>query len=110
MKPFPPLLSSLAVLFAGAVLTPLAGAQEVPAVKVDPKPLPQVAGTLTTFAPVVEKVAPNVVTIAISKLVRRYAAQSQNTMHNDPMVRWILGISDDNDPSPQDNDSDNGRQ
>jgi len=54
-----------------AVLAPFALAEDapkadgkMPAVKVDPSPLPQVAGTLTTFAPVVEKVAPSVVTIS----------------------------------------------
>lgn len=97
MKSFQPLFSSIAVLIAAAAFAPLATAQEVPAVKVDPKPLPQVAGTLTTFAPVVEKVAPNVVTIATSKMVRRNAQQQQNPMLNDPMFRRFFGIPDDAD-------------
>jgi len=94
------------VLVLGAAFSPFARAEEVPAVKVDPKPLPQVAGTLTTFAPVVEKVAPNVVTIATSKMVKR-GAQQQNPMFNDPMFRRFFGIPDA--PNGQEDDEAPGK-
>ena len=95
-------------------MTPLARAQEAkteakteaqtPAVKVDPTPLPRVAGTLTTFAPVVEKVAPSVVTISTSKMVKPQA--NRNPQFNDPMFRRFFGIPDpeeqpDDAPAPK---------
>jgi serine protease Do len=101
MKPLKPLFSSIAVLLMSAAFSPLALAEETPAVKVDPKPLTQVAGTLTTFAPVVEKVAPNVVTIATSKMVKR-SPQGQNPMLNDPMFRRFFGIPEDADKDKDD--------
>lgn len=91
MKSLRPLHSSIALLVFSAALLPLARAEDMPAVKIDPKPLPQVAGTITTFAPVVDKVAPNVVTIATSKMVKR-GAQSQNPLFNDPMFRRFFGV------------------
>ena len=76
-------------LALATALAPFVFAQEaprsenkIPEVKVDPSPLPQVAGTITTFAPVVEKVAPSVVTISTSKMVKRGESQGQNPMLN----------------------------
>jgi serine protease Do len=91
MKSTKPLFSSIAALLLSTAIAPVAFAEELPAVKVDPKPIPQIAGTLTTFAPVVEKVAPSVVTIATSKMVKK----SQNPYFNDPMFRRFFGIPDD---------------
>ena len=110
MKSTAPLATSIATLLAFAAIAPLgfaqapapAPAKEVPAVKVDPKPLPQIAGTLTTFAPVVEKVAPNVCTIATSKMIRRNAAQQDNPMLRDPMFRRFFGIPDGQDEAAPD--------
>ncbi len=104
MKSLQPLFSSIAVLLAGAAFAPLTWADEAaPSVKVDPKPVTQVAGTLTTFAPVVEKVAPNVVTIATSKMVgRRAQQQGQNPMFNDPMFRKSFGIPEDGEAPEKD--------
>src|SRR5882757_6417413 len=106
MKSLKPLFCSIAVVLAGAAFAPLTWAEEVPAVKVDPKPLPQVAGTLTTFAPVVDKVAPSVVTIATSKMVRRNAQQlQQNPLFNDPMFRRFFGVPDGQDDSQDKDDA-----
>src|SRR5260221_9088314 len=93
MKSTKPLFSSIAALLLGVAVAPLALAEDTtpPTVKVDPKPLPQVAGTLTTFAPVVDKVAPSVVTIATSKMVKK----TQNPYFNDPMFRRFFGIPDE---------------
>jgi len=104
MKSFKPLFSSIAVLLVGSAFAPLASAEDTPAVKVDPKPMAQIAGTLTTFAPIVEKVGPNVVTIATSKMVKRTAAaQGQNPMLNDPMFRRFFGLPEDpSDPKEKD--------
>src|ERR1700733_6325086 len=90
MKSSKPLFCSIALLL-GATFAPLGWADDMPTVKVDPKPLPQVTGTLTTFAPVVEKVAPSVVTIATSKMV----SQAKNPYLNDPLFRRFFGIPED---------------
>lgn len=97
-------------LALATALAPFVFAQEapksenkIPEVKVDPSPLPQVAGTITTFAPVVEKVAPSVVTISTSKMVKRGESQGQNPMLNDPMFRRFFGIPDDEDATPPGN-------
>jgi serine protease Do len=76
---------------------------KMPPIKIDPTPLPQVAGTLTTFAPVVEKVAPSVVTISTSKMVKRGEGQGQNPMFNDPMFRRFFGLPEDEDATPPGN-------
>jgi serine protease Do len=112
MKSTSPLFSSIAALLIGAAFTPLGFAEEVPAVKVDPKPLPQVAGTLTTFAPIVDKVAPSVVTIATSKMVKRNAQRQlgQNPMFNDPTFRRFFGIPDEPDATPKDDGAKGGRK
>src|SRR5580698_4863572 len=103
------ILSSLPILlgaaFAPIIATP-SNAQETkpdptPALKVDPTPLPQ--GAFSSFAPIVEKVSPSVVTIATSKMVRQ---QAQNPNFNDPMFRRFFGIPDpeeqpDESPAPK---------
>ncbi|HEY3897644.1 MAG TPA: DegQ family serine endoprotease [Chthoniobacter sp.] len=91
MKSSKPLFCSIAALLLGATFAPFGWADDMPTVKVDPKPLPQVVGTLTTFAPVVEKVAPSVVTIATSKMI----SQAKNPNFNDPLFRRFFGIPDD---------------
>ncbi|HEV7869438.1 MAG TPA: DegQ family serine endoprotease [Chthoniobacteraceae bacterium] len=85
---------------AAAPATP-AGDGKLPPVKVDATPLPQMAG-LTTFAPVVEKVAPSVVTISTSKMVRR---NLDNPNLNDPMFRRFFGI-----PEQDENEAPGNRQ
>ena len=96
-----------AIALAALAFAPFAFAQEapkadakMPPVKIDPTPLPQVAGTISTFAPIVEKVAASVVTVSTSKMVRR-GQQQQNPLFNDPMFRRFFGIPDgDDDSSP----------
>ncbi|HYR57354.1 MAG TPA: Do family serine endopeptidase [Chthoniobacteraceae bacterium] len=86
-----------------AALAPLGIAQEAPKpdakapeVKVDSAQLPpQVGGRVATFAPVVEKVAPSVVTIATSKMMKR----NRNPYFNDPMFRRFFGL-----PEPDEED------
>jgi serine protease Do len=90
---------------------------KMPPIKVDPTPLPQVAGTLTTFAPVVDKVAPSVVTISTSKMVKRGAgggggSEGGNPL-NDPLFRRFFGIPDDDDnaaPAPNPRRGQGGRR
>ncbi len=97
----PILATSIALL---AALAPFAGAADapkpetkLPEIKVDAAPLPQVAGRISTFAPLVEKVSPSVVTIATSKM----QARNQNPMMNDPNFRRFFGLPD---PGPGEGD------
>jgi len=109
MKSIHPLSLSIAAVLLGTALSPIAYGEEAPVVKVDPKPMTQVAGTITTFAPVVEKVGPNVVTIATSKMVTRSAAQGQNPMLNDPLFRRFFGIPEDPDAQPDKDEAPNAK-
>jgi serine protease Do len=103
-------------ILLGAAFAPLTHAQEpktpekaadpTPAIKFDPTPLPQVAGTISTFAPVVDKVSPSVVTIATSKMVKQQQAQNPN--FNDPMFRKFFGLPDP-DEQPDENSAPKGR-
>jgi serine protease Do len=109
MKIYRPILAtSIAVL---AALAPFVGAADapkpetkLPEIKVDAAPVPQVAGRISTFAPLVEKVSPSVVTIATSKMLARNQNAS-NPMFNDPSFRRFFGIPDsapgDGDKGPK---------
>jgi len=101
------LSTSVAVLTALAPFALAADAPKpdgkLPEIKVDASPLPEGAGRFT-FAPIVEKVSPSVVTIATSKLQRK-VPQGQNPMFNDPNFRRFFGIPDG--PAP-DGDGDKG--
>ena len=112
MKSF--LLSRTFKVALGAVLLTLSSsailAQELektPAVKVDPAPVTAKPGTLTSFAPIVEKVAPSVVTISTSRNMKNQLNQLRNNpLFNDPMFRRFFGIPDPNEdsdtpPAPQ---------
>ncbi len=103
------LSTSIKALLAAVVLTVPAlrlRAEDItapPVVKVDPTPLATKAGFITSFAPIVEKVSPSVVTISTSKNLnasQRNAPNSGNPFFNDPNFRRFFGI-----PGDEDNDS-----
>ena len=81
--------------------TPPAGAKALPELKVDNTPLP--AGT-PTYAPIVEKVAPAVVTINTSQTTRQADPRnprnplSNHPLFDDPMFRKFFGIPEDQQP------------
>jgi serine protease Do len=78
-----------------------------PAIKYDDTPLAE--GT-PSFAPVVERVAPSVVTISTSKSVRPNAnPYSGNPLFNDPTFRRFFGIPDPDESAPAPN-APRGRQ
>lgn len=96
---FRPLLSLLA---AGVLLNPadfvLAQTVEKTAeVKIDPSPVTAKAGMITSFAPVVEKVAPSVVTISTSKNIRGSGRTGSGGLpfFNDPQFRRYFGLPDE---------------
>ncbi len=73
----------------------LAPAKVLPELKVDNAPLP--AGT-PTYAPIVEKVAPAVVTINTSQTTRKADPRnplSNHPLFDDPMFRKFFGIPED---------------
>ena len=71
--------------------------QPMPTIKYDPTPLP---ANTPSYAPVVEKVAPSVVTISTLKLVSGKAPGNpglgkDNPLFNDPTFRRFFGLPDD---------------
>ena len=78
--------------------TSAAPAKPLPELKVDNAPLP--AGT-PTYAPIVEKVAPAVVTINTSQTARKSDTRNPLANHplfDDPMFRKFFGIPEDQQP------------
>ncbi len=66
-------------------------------VKIDPTPVQTKAGFFTSFAPIVEKVAPSVVTISTSKNVQN--TLRNNPLLNDPYFRRFFGTPDEDEES-----------
>ena len=105
MKIRRPILStSIALLTALAPFATAADAPKpegkMPDIKLDASPLPEGSGRYS-FAPIVEKVSPSVVTIATSKLQKR----NRNPYFSDPMFRRYFGLPDneaeENDKTPK---------
>jgi serine protease Do len=98
-------LSSLTCIVVLAGLIAPLSAQEVEKSKapvtVDPAPVSRQAGVITSFAPIVEKVAPSVVQISTTKTVRGRRANRQSPLFNDPLFRKYFGIPEGED-EPQD--------
>ncbi len=66
-----------------------------PQIHVDSSPLPASTGALTSFAPVVEKVGPSIVTIFTAKNVK----EQPNPLAGNPMFRHFFGIPDNSGPN-----------
>ncbi|MEO7318465.1 MAG: Do family serine endopeptidase [Chthoniobacteraceae bacterium] len=99
MQMLKPLSLSIAVLLsAWPALAADDLEKKAPAVTVDPTPVAPKPGIVTTFAPIVEKVAPSVVTVSTSKMMTGNMRR-QNPMLNDPMFRRFFGI-----PEPDENE------
>ena len=100
--------SLLTLAVSASLFSPLCAENpdKTPDVKVDPSPVSGRAGVITSFAPVVDKVAPSVVTISTSHNVRngqRGAPGSGNPLFNDPLFRRYFGLpDDDSNPTPKD--------
>ncbi len=79
---------------------PVSPAEPMPELKYDPAPLPQ---STPSYAPVVEKVAPSVVTISTSKNVKPGAMgpNGSNPLFNDPMFRRFFGVPEGGDEDQQ---------
>ncbi len=97
------LCTSIAALASALLLTsstPLFAQEKgsvPPPVKVDPSPVQGKPGMIVSFAPVVEKVAPSVVTISTSKNVSKNAPRGGNPLLSDPTFRRFFGMPDDGD-------------
>ncbi|MDB6154361.1 MAG: protease [Chthoniobacteraceae bacterium] len=81
---------------AAPAVTPAAAP---PVVKIDPAPVQTKPGFFTSFAPIVEKVSPSVVTISTSKNVKN--VMRNNPLFNDPNFRRFFGIPEDGDDNDQ---------
>ena len=95
------------ILLATLAFSPLAFAEnKLPDIVVDAAPLERTREN--SFAPIVEKVSPSVVTISISKNMRvgERGQGGRNPMMDDPFFRKFFGIPDDEQPggkgSPKD--------
>ncbi|HEY2343744.1 MAG TPA: Do family serine endopeptidase [Chthoniobacteraceae bacterium] len=71
--------------------------KELPPIKYDPSPLP--AGT-PSFAPIVDKVAPSIVTISTSKVVHGNAAGGPPNLSQNLRRFFNIPIPDDEDQTP----------
>ncbi|MCX6981400.1 MAG: DegQ family serine endoprotease [Verrucomicrobia bacterium] len=96
-------------LFATFAFSALALAEnKLPEITVDAAPMARTHEN--SFAPIVEKVSPSVVTISISKNVR-IGGRNQggsNPLMDDPFFRKFFGIPDDEPSSPRGNGKDSG--
>lgn len=72
-------------------------AHQPPSIVLNSSPLAKDGKGITTFAPVVKKVAPSVVTIHSSKTVRR---TSMSSPFNDPTFRRFFGAPDEDEEAP----------
>ena len=99
--------SVLSKSFRLALLAPLAfsgfvhGENQLPDIVVDPAPLERTHEN--SFAPIVERVAPSVVTISIGKSMRvggRGGPSGRNPLMDDPFFRKFFGIPDDEQGAP----------
>jgi serine protease Do len=89
------------VILAG-LISPLSAQEKSKApVTVDPAPVSRQAGVITSFAPVVEKVAPSVVQISTSKNVKG-RSRAQSPLFNDPFFRRYFGIPDSDEDTQED--------
>ncbi len=70
-------------------------ARTVPKLQKDDSPLPKESRGVTSFAPVVKKVAPGVVTVHSSKRVQQ--SLRSNPFMDDPMLRRFFGNPDEGD-------------
>ncbi len=59
------------------------------------------AGVITSFAPVVEKVAPSVVQISTTKNVKG-RTRAQSPLFNDPLFRRFYGLPDAEEDTQED--------
>jgi serine protease Do len=79
----------------------LAKSPTPPQVKVDNSTLPRTTGALTSFAPVVDKVGPSVVTIFTTKNVKA----EPNALGGNPMLRRFFGLPE----NPDEGEGEGGR-
>src|SRR5688572_29881003 len=87
-------LAAILCLTCASLALPAAGAQ-LPKISEDKKPLPRRENPMTTFAPIVEKVSPSVVTVYSKRTVRQ---DLQLPFLDDQLLRRFFGIPGD---SPQ---------
>ena len=79
------------------VTTPEQSGTATPQIQVDTSPLPRGAGMISSFAPIVDRIAPSIVTIETSK---KEASQTDAAEAN-PMLRRFFGLPDN--PGPGEN-------
>ncbi len=106
-------LLSVRIAVAALVFPAFASADELEkpaAVKIDPTPVTQSSNMIKSFAPVVEKVTPSVVTVATKKNMPNNAGKRRGLpFFNDPMFRKYFGIPDNEDEKEEGGAPDAGK-
>jgi serine protease Do len=77
----------------------LARTPSAPKIQVDASPLARSTGAITSFAPIVDKVGPSVVTVFTTKNV---SAKDDHAAEGNPILRRFFGIPDDSSPDGDD--------
>jgi serine protease Do len=95
------LAASMVATMAPAYADNAPAASSAPQVKVDSSELPRSTGAITSFAPVVDKVGPSIVTVYTT----RDAKPQSNPLAGNPTLRRFFGIPDD----PDDEGGESGR-
>lgn len=85
-------------------------AAKAPEIKIDPAPVSRQTGVITSFAPVVEKVAPSVVQISTSKNIKPGMGGNRGRMFDDPFFRKFFGLPDPDDEQQEEQTPRRGRR
>lgn len=104
---------SLVFLAFATMSLPSLVAQEgtkAPEIKIDPAPVSRQTGVITSFAPVVEKVAPSVVQISTSKNIKPGMGGSRGRMFEDPFFRKFFGLPDPDEDQQEEQTPRRGRR
>jgi serine protease Do len=72
-----------------------------PQIEVDSSPLPRSTGAITSFAPIVDRVGPSIVTVFTTKNVK----EQSNPLAGNPMLRRFFGIPDNSGPDGEEGES-----
>jgi len=98
---FAPLAAPVQAQTASDQSGALAKTSPAPQIRVDSSALQRSTGAITSFAPIVDKVGPGVVTIFTTKNVKEEA----NPLAGNPMLRRFFGIPDNSGPDGEEGEA-----
>ncbi len=89
----------LVLLVTGTLIPLTSSALEVPKLKIDSSPMPRNAPVTTSYAPLVAKVAPSVVSVYIHKKVK--GMKLPDVFQQDPLLRRFFGFGGESAPKEE---------